>query len=84
MEADRRAVEGVRSPIFDRNGNIVGHKIEYPDMFRMKKLDRAYRERSTVEMNIKPEIDREAVPALMRTPEGRELSRRVAKLIVNA
>ena len=69
------------------NGNVVGHKIEYSDsllMFRMKKLDPSYRERATVEMNVKGGIDREGIEELMRTPEGLELSRRVAALMLKA
>jgi hypothetical protein len=40
-EARRRAVDGVENPIFDKDGNLVGHEIKYSDtmlIFLMKGL----------------------------------------------
>ena len=45
-EADRRAVEGVEEPVYQK-GELVGHIRRYSDlllMFRTKKLDPSYRE----------------------------------------
>jgi len=54
-EARRRAVEGVENPIFDKDGNLVGHEIKYSDtllIFLMKgSHPEIYRDNMKIDVN---------------------------------
>ena len=78
FECDRRAVEGVKEPVFYK-GKIVGHQVKYSDnllMFRLKKLNPSYRDGAPVQVN-----QNQAVQVNENIEEQRE---RVAAMILKA
>lgn len=55
-EIKRRAVDGVQSPVYNKNGDLVGHKLEYSDRMlelHAKRHIAAYRDKQTIDHNIK-------------------------------
>jgi len=80
-ECDRRAIEGVRSPIVNSSGEIVGYRVKYSDellIFRLRMLDPSYRDG----FKIKPARGSSGNDGLVfDSPELRELYRKIAQLI---
>jgi hypothetical protein len=61
-EADRRAIDGVAEPIFDKNGNQIGERRKYSDtllIFRLKGLaPEKYAERRRVDQKVNVSINK--------------------------
>ena len=81
LECDRRAVEGVRTPIVNGSGEVVGYRVIYSDellMFRLKMIDPSYRDGFKV--NPMPMRSRND-DATLNSPKVRELCHKIAELI---